>query len=113
MDSFALVVFGITGNLSQIKLIPVLYDLFDKNLLPAKFIVAGIGRKPYSKSEFRKQLGIQDTDKLIITVSRLEKKNSVGDLIKAMKFIWRYIKAYQAQTKMPTCTKNFLQTFLT
>src|SRR3989344_5193373 len=53
MDSFALVVFGITGNLSQIKLIPVLYDLFDKNLLPAKFIVAGIGRKPYSKSEFR------------------------------------------------------------
>ena len=53
MDPFALVVFGITGNLSQIKLIPVLYDLVAKNLLPKNFIVLGVGRKPYSGNSFR------------------------------------------------------------
>lgn len=53
MDSFALIIFGITGNLAQIKLIPVLYDMAEKNLLPEGMSVVGIARKQMSNSEFQ------------------------------------------------------------
>lgn len=53
MDSFSLVVFGITGNLSQSKLIPVLYDLQAKNLLPQNYSIIGVGRKHYTMQGFR------------------------------------------------------------
>ena len=45
MDSFALIIFGITGNLAQIKLIPVLYDMEEKGLLPDGVIIVGIARR--------------------------------------------------------------------
>jgi glucose-6-phosphate 1-dehydrogenase len=51
--SFALVIFGVTGNLAQLKLIPALYDLAAANLLPEKMSIIGIGRKPYTDEEFR------------------------------------------------------------
>jgi glycosyltransferase involved in cell wall biosynthesis len=37
--------------------------------------------------ELRKKLGICDNEKVIITVSRLVKKNGVGDLIEAMRYL--------------------------
>ncbi|MBI3103719.1 glucose-6-phosphate dehydrogenase [Candidatus Daviesbacteria bacterium] len=54
MDSFALVIFGITGNLAQIKLIPVLYDMAEKGLLPKNMSVVGTGRKQFSDKEFKR-----------------------------------------------------------
>ena len=44
MDSFALIIFGITGNLAKIKLIPALYDLEEKGMLPENMTVVGIAR---------------------------------------------------------------------
>lgn len=54
MDSFALVIFGITGNLAQIKLIPALYDMAEKGLLPEKMSIIGIARKVMNKDDFKK-----------------------------------------------------------
>ncbi len=54
MDSFALIIFGITGNLAQIKLIPVLYDMAEKGLLPKNISVIGTGRKQFSDKEFKR-----------------------------------------------------------
>lgn len=51
MDSLTLVIFGITGNLSQVKLLPALYDMAEKGLLPKKFQILGNARKPKSKTE--------------------------------------------------------------
>ena len=48
MDSFALVIFGITSNLSQIKLIPALYDMEEKGLLPSGMTIVGISRREMS-----------------------------------------------------------------
>lgn len=45
MDSFALVIFGITSNLAQIKLIPALYDMEEKGILPENMGIVGIARK--------------------------------------------------------------------
>lgn len=53
MESFTLVIFGITSNLAQIKLIPALYDITEKGLLPKTTKIIGIARSPKSKAEFR------------------------------------------------------------
>src|SRR5579859_3892762 len=53
MDSFALVIFGATGNLAQIKLFPALYDLEAKGLLPGKTKIFGIARQPHTIGAFR------------------------------------------------------------
>lgn len=50
-ESLALVIFGITGNLAQIKLIPALYDMSEKGLLPDKMSIIGNARKPRSQDE--------------------------------------------------------------
>lgn len=52
MDSFDLVIFGITGNLAQIKLIPVLYDMVEKNILPDSVQIIGTARSPKTQTEF-------------------------------------------------------------
>jgi glucose-6-phosphate 1-dehydrogenase len=52
-ESFSLVIFGATGNLAQLKLIPALYDLVEADLLPENISIIGIGRKDLSHQEFR------------------------------------------------------------
>ncbi len=52
MESFTLVIFGVTGNLAALKLLPALYDLAVRELLPEDFEVIGIGRQAMSVSEF-------------------------------------------------------------
>ncbi|OGE44826.1 glucose-6-phosphate dehydrogenase [Candidatus Daviesbacteria bacterium RIFCSPLOWO2_01_FULL_37_10] len=52
MDSFVLIIFGITGNLAQIKLIPALYDIAEKGLLPENSSIIGTARKPMKRDEF-------------------------------------------------------------
>jgi glucose-6-phosphate 1-dehydrogenase len=53
MDSFTLVIFGITGNLSQIKLIPTLYDLVAAGAIDCPFSVVGVGRADLDETAFR------------------------------------------------------------
>ena len=54
--SFALIIFGITGNLAQIKLIPALYDMAEKGLLPEKMTIVGIARKVMNSADFKKYI---------------------------------------------------------
>jgi glucose-6-phosphate 1-dehydrogenase len=51
MDSLALVIFGITSNLAQIKLIPALYDMADKGLLPKDMVIIGTARGQKMREE--------------------------------------------------------------
>lgn len=53
MESFTLVIFGVTGNLSQIKLIPTLYDLLASQALNVKFNVIGVARANMDQTSFR------------------------------------------------------------
>ena len=52
MDSFNFVVFGFTSNLAQLKIIPALYDLESKGLLPVGTRIIGIGRKDIDCKEY-------------------------------------------------------------
>lgn len=49
----ALVVFGASGDLTNRKLIPSLFDLYRRQLIPEQFYLLGCGRTPISDEQFR------------------------------------------------------------
>ncbi len=53
MEKFALIIFGITSNLAQIKLIPALYDIEEKGLLPEDTALIGAARSKKTDKEFK------------------------------------------------------------
>ncbi|MDO5744850.1 MAG: glucose-6-phosphate dehydrogenase [Micrococcaceae bacterium] len=48
----ALVFFGITGDLARKKLMPAVYDLANRGLLPPNFAVLGFGRRDWDDARF-------------------------------------------------------------
>jgi len=48
----ALVVFGVTGDLARKKLIPAIYDLGNRGLLPPGFVLVGFARRDWGVGEF-------------------------------------------------------------
>lgn len=48
----SLVIFGVTGDLSRRKLMPAVYDLANRGLLPPGFSLVGFGRRPWSDEDF-------------------------------------------------------------
>lgn len=48
----ALVLFGVTGDLAKKKLLPAMYDLAQRGLLPPSFSLVGFGRRDWSDEEF-------------------------------------------------------------
>jgi glucose-6-phosphate 1-dehydrogenase len=48
----ALVIFGVTGDLSRKKLIPAVYDLANRGLLPPGFLVIGFARRDFGEGDF-------------------------------------------------------------
>lgn len=55
-DSFILVIFGASGDLTERKLIPALFDLYRQDLLPAKFAVLGVSRSTVTETAFREKV---------------------------------------------------------
>jgi glucose-6-phosphate 1-dehydrogenase len=53
VDGCTLVIFGGSGDLARRRLIPAVYNLLLDGLLPSKFAVIGLGRKPMTDQEFR------------------------------------------------------------
>ncbi len=47
-----MVIFGVTGDLAYKKLLPAIYDLANRGLLPAGFTLVGFGRRQWSKQDF-------------------------------------------------------------
>ena len=51
-DPCALVVFGVTGDLARKKLLPAVYDLANRGLLPPGFVLLGFARRDWGDGEF-------------------------------------------------------------
>lgn len=49
-----LIIFGASGDLAKRKLIPALFELYSRKLMPEKFAVVGAARTAYSDAEYRK-----------------------------------------------------------
>ena len=52
----AVVMFGVTGDLARKKLLPAIYDLASRGLLPPGFSLVGFGRRDWSDAEIRQNL---------------------------------------------------------
>ncbi len=52
----AVVIFGATGDLARNRLIPDLYNLARKGLLPGAFAVVAVARRPFTDDTFREQV---------------------------------------------------------
>ena len=53
-----IVIFGATGDLCKRKLIPALYQLWNKDYLPEKFKIIGASRTPHTKESWVEHLGL-------------------------------------------------------
>ena len=51
-----LVIFGASGDLTNRKLIPAIFELQNQNLLPNKFLVLGVGRTEMTDDSFRAKM---------------------------------------------------------
>jgi glucose-6-phosphate 1-dehydrogenase len=51
-DPCVLVVFGVTGDLARNKLIPAVYDLANRGLLPPGFVLLGFARRDWGDGDF-------------------------------------------------------------
>ena len=52
-----IVIFGATGDLAKRKLIPALYKLWEKKLLPHNILIVGASRREYSRDQWLEHLG--------------------------------------------------------
>lgn len=86
MDSFALIIFGITGNLAQIKLIPALYDMAEKEELPKKMSIIGTSRKPLNQQGFKKYID-ETLHTQNIHHQHEIKENVMSDLLEKMHYL--------------------------
>jgi len=55
-DTFALVIFGATGDLTRRKLLPAVYSLFSEGLLPDGFSVVAFARRDKNDETFRAEI---------------------------------------------------------
>src|ERR1700744_5026583 len=48
----ALIIFGVTGDLARKKLMPAVYDLANRGLLPPGFALVGFARRDWEDDDF-------------------------------------------------------------
>ena len=48
----AMVLFGVTGDLSRKKVMPAIYDLYNRGLLPPRFALVGFARRDFEGQDF-------------------------------------------------------------
>lgn len=74
-----LVIFGATGDLSRRKLLPALFDLFVKKLLPSQFYIVGFSRRDFSRQDF--QAFVKE---VLLEKGRSNQHKEVEDFLKFM-----------------------------
>ncbi len=60
MDPLILVIFGASGDLTERKLIPAVYNLFKSGMLPEHFAVLGVSRTAFTDDAFRDKVVAQN-----------------------------------------------------
>jgi len=79
----SLVIFGVTGDLARKKLIPAVYDLANRGLLPPSFSLVGFGRREWSDSDF-----VDYVKEAVQAGSRTKFSESVWDqLVEGIRFV--------------------------
>ncbi len=85
-----LIIFGATGDLSEKKLLPAIFDLYLKNLTPPKLKILGLSRRDLTNEEFR-----NFTEKSIRAKKPGVREEDLAGFLKAL----IYLSGYFDQTK--------------
>src|SRR5581483_7212391 len=97
MENFTLIIFGITGNLAQSKLLPALVKLEEKKLLPSKMKIIGIARHTPNIPEVLKkrfELLEGDVEKDSTLFKRLKEKLTTSDYKNHLYYLATYPNLY-------------------
>lgn len=103
MDSFALIIFGITSNLAQKYSIQALYDMEEKKLIPDGMVIIGNARRILSEKEFKDYI-YESLHKENIHHKHPIKKAVVEKLCKRMFYVDGYLDDPNFYSKL----KDFL-----
>ncbi|UCE08204.1 MAG: glucose-6-phosphate dehydrogenase (NADP(+)), partial [bacterium] len=57
-ENCVIVIFGASGDLTKRKLLPSLFDLYRKALLPKNFAILGIGRTDFTDESYREKVSL-------------------------------------------------------
>ena len=72
-DPCGIIIFGASGDLTHRKLLPALFNLFQKHLLPEEFYIVGAARTTMSDDEFRQKAEKSLKERFAQTEARLIK----------------------------------------
>ncbi|RMG68297.1 MAG: glucose-6-phosphate dehydrogenase [Nitrospirae bacterium] len=63
-EPFGLIIFGASGDLTRKKLIPALFSLYLRGMLPERFFILGVSRTAFTDNHFREHLmsTLKDTE---------------------------------------------------
>lgn len=59
-DNQILIIFGASGDLTQRKLIPAVFDLFRRGFLPENYAILGVSRTEFSDEEYRAKVVVEN-----------------------------------------------------
>lgn len=91
MDNQILVIFGASGDLAARKLIPALFDLFKRGLLPDNYAILGASRSDLSDENFRSRVLLESE---YIEKNDAETENFIKEFAK--KLFYQRIEGYEA-----------------
>lgn len=79
-----LVIFGASGDLTGRKLLPSLFELFQRDLLPEKFLILGTARSEYTEDEFREH---QRQNLLKYRMEKAGEEKSLDDFLPILRYL--------------------------
>lgn len=93
-DNQLLVIFGASGDLTSRKLLPSLFELYVRGLLPDRFCILGAARTAYGDEEFRAE---QHTHILEAQKGKTYDEGLIDDFLENV-----YYLAFDSRTPMNT-----------
>lgn len=97
-----LVIFGVTGNLAKLKIIPALYDLINHGKLADNSLIIGVGRKELGQAGFAEYI-----EKIIRDYAAQNKREIVPEalahLLKKLRYVAGDITDLELYQKVKTC----------
>jgi glucose-6-phosphate 1-dehydrogenase len=61
-DNCIVTIFGASGDLTKRKLLPALFALYRRDLLPENFAILGVGRTEFDNDSFREKMNVEVTN---------------------------------------------------
>jgi len=114
-DNQALVIFGASGDLTERKLIPSVFNLFCGGFLPENYAVIGVSRSAYTDEEYRQKVVFENEHLKNKKAATPEKLQAFAELVFYQSVNTKEISAYSALKerldqldKQKSCANNYI-----